>query len=51
MHLPVLILTFKEEIHIEYCITSAQVVTDRIVVIDSYSINQTLNLSEIVNFT
>ena len=37
----VVILTFNEEIHIERCIRSAQRVTDKIVVVDSYSTDDT----------
>lgn len=37
----VVILTFNEEMHIERCIRSAQRVTDKIVVVDSYSTDET----------
>ena len=37
----VVILTFNEEMHIERCICSAQAVSDKIVVVDSYSTDDT----------
>lgn len=37
----VVILTFNEEIHIERCIRSAQQVTDKVVVVDSFSTDDT----------
>lgn len=42
----VVILTFNEEIHIERCIRSAQRVTDKIVVVDSYSADDTCGIAQ-----
>lgn len=42
----VVILTFNEEIHIERCIRSAQQVTDKIVVVDSYSTDDTCAIAQ-----
>lgn len=42
----VVILTFNEEIHIERCIRSAQRVTDKIVVVDSYSTDDTCAIAQ-----
>lgn len=42
----VVILTFNEEIHIERCIRSAQRVTDQIVVVDSFSTDETCAIAQ-----
>ena len=42
----VVILTFNEDIHIERCIRSAQQVTDKIVVVDSYSTDDTCAIAQ-----
>ena len=42
----VVILTFNEEIHIERCIRSAQQVADKIVVVDSYSTDDTCAIAQ-----
>ena len=42
----VVILSFNEEIHIERCIRSAQQVTDKIVVVDSYSTDDTCAIAQ-----
>ena len=42
----VIILTFNEEIHIERCIRSAQLVTDKIVVVDSFSTDDTCAIAQ-----
>ena len=42
----VVILTFNEEIHIERCIRSAQRVTDKIIVVDSFSIDDTCAIAQ-----
>lgn len=42
----VVILTFNEEIHIERCIRSAQRVTDKVVVVDSYSTDDTCAIAQ-----
>lgn len=42
----VVILTFNEEIHIERCIRSAQQVTDKVVVVDSYSTDDTCAIAQ-----
>ena len=42
----VVILTFNEEIHIERCIRSALRVTDKIVVVDSYSTDDTCVIAQ-----
>ena len=42
----VVILTFNEEIHIERCIRSAQQVTDKIVVVDSFSTDDTCAIAQ-----
>ena len=41
----VVILTFNEEIHIERCIRSAQQVTDKVVVVDSFSTDDTCDIA------
>jgi glycosyltransferase involved in cell wall biosynthesis len=43
-NITVVILTFNEEIHIERCIRSALGITDNIIVIDSYSTDDTLKI-------
>lgn len=42
----VVILTFNEEIHIERCIRSAQRVTDQIVIVDSFSTDNTCAIAQ-----
>ena len=42
----VVILTFNEEIHIERCIRSAQRVTDKIIVVDSFSTDETCAIAQ-----
>lgn len=42
----VIILTFNEEIHIERCIRSAQRVTDKIIVVDSFSTDETCAIAQ-----
>ena len=42
----VVILTFNEEIHIERCIRSAQRVTDQIVIVDSFSTDETCVIAQ-----
>ena len=42
----ILILTFNEEIHIERCINSCKSVTKSIVVLDSYSNDNTVSIAE-----
>ena len=42
----VVILTFNEEIHIERCIRSAQRVTDQIVIVDSFSTDETCAIAQ-----
>ena len=45
MNVLVIILTFNEEIHIERCIRSVQLVATRIVVIDSFSTDRTVDIA------
>ena len=42
----VVILTFNEEIHIERCIRSAQAVSDEIIVVDSFSTDNTCAIAQ-----
>ena len=41
----VIILAFNEEIHIERCIRSAQAVSDEIIVVDSFSTDNTCEIA------
>lgn len=45
-YLTAVILTFNESIHIERCIRSLKRLTDKIIVVDSYSTDDTVALSE-----
>jgi glycosyltransferase involved in cell wall biosynthesis len=44
--LTVVILTFNEELHLERCIRSVKGVAERIVVVDSYSTDRTLEIAQ-----
>lgn len=46
MKITVLILTKNEELHIERCIKSARLITDRILVVDSFSSDKTIPILE-----
>ena len=43
--LTTIILTFNEELHIERCIRSIKPVTNRIIIVDSFSTDNTLNIA------
>jgi len=44
--LSVIILTFNEERHIERCIRSIQLITDKIFIVDSFSTDRTVEIAE-----
>ena len=44
--LTVIILTFNEEIHLERCIRNVQPVAERVIIVDSYSTDQTLEIAQ-----
>jgi len=41
----VVILTYNEELHIERCIRSVQLVAEKIIVVDSFSTDRTVELA------
>ena len=43
-NIAVIILTFNEEIHLERCIENALKITSNIIVVDSYSTDDTLKI-------
>ncbi len=46
--LTVIILTYNEELHLERCIRSIQSVAERIVIVDSYSTDRTLEIAQML---
>lgn len=44
--LTVVILTYNEELHLERCIRSVQPIAERVVVVDSYSTDRTLEIAQ-----
>jgi len=44
--LTVIILTYNEEIHIERCVSSVRGIADRILIVDSYSTDRTLEIAK-----
>ncbi|GAB4497982.1 MAG: glycosyltransferase family 2 protein [Saprospiraceae bacterium] len=47
--LTVIILTYNEELHLERCIRSVQPVAERIVIVDSYSTDRTLEIARTIS--
>ena len=45
MKVTVIILTYNEELHIDRCIRSAQLITDSICVVDSNSSDRTVDIA------
>ncbi|MBX2890012.1 MAG: glycosyltransferase family 2 protein [Saprospiraceae bacterium] len=46
--LTVIILTYNEELHLERCIRSLQSVAERIIIVDSYSTDRTLEIAQLL---